>query len=264
MAFWQRRELPWPLRATPGALPGDDASEIAGIKLPPGRPRIPDDDFAVEKGTPALWTSDAIIRGGPSVWLRLAAAFGSTGLWPLLLESASHDPERPWLSGEFEGAASGENTRDPATILSEWWPEEDGPTFPGLARPTPGELDRSAPARVLRHLRKTRLGLVPASRPADVTSSIGFMGTLNYDLEMSDVARVLESWEDRFGAIVVGLGFDTMTFVVCRPPRSLAEALPIAAEHYAMCSDLVDQGAGTLEAYARIIVKSEMWMFWWD
>ena len=77
-----------------------------------------------------------------------------------------------------------------------------GRSFPGLADATVGALDLQVPASVVGRLRKTRLGLVPASRPAEAVSAIGWMGGVNYDLDMPAVSRVLESWEDRYGAVV--------------------------------------------------------------
>ncbi|MEV7940089.1 DUF4253 domain-containing protein [Kitasatospora sp. NPDC088264] len=60
------------------------------------------------------------------------------------------------------------------------------------------------------------------------------------------------------------VGFDTLELSVAVPPVTLAEALPLAAEHTAFCPDLVFQGAGTLAAYAERLVASHQWSFWWD
>jgi hypothetical protein len=56
------------------------------------------------------------------------------------------------------------------------------------------------------------------------------------------MAAVFRSWEERFGAVLVGLSFDVLTFAVGRPARNLAEATGIAAEHTAICPDNVWQG----------------------
>jgi hypothetical protein len=81
---------------------------------------------------------------------------------------------------------------------------------------------------------------------------------------MGALAAVLRSWEARFGAYVVGIGFDTLTLGVQRPPTSMQHALAIAAEHFAICSDIVYQGAGSLEAYAEEILERPVWSLWWD
>ncbi|MFE1553384.1 DUF4253 domain-containing protein [Streptomyces sp. NPDC058734] len=49
------------------------------------------------------------------------------------------------------------------------------------------------------------------------------------------------------------------------PPCTLAEALPVAAEHFAFCPDSVWQGSGTVRDYAaEALVGAAHWSFWWD
>ena len=80
---------------------------------------------------------------------------------------------------------------------------------------------------------------------------------------MGLLAAVPRSWEERFGAVVVGIGFDTLTLAVQRPVReSSAEA--VAAEHLAMCPDNVFQGVGGIREYAQTLVGASSWEFWWD
>lgn len=55
-----------------------------------------------------------------------------------------------------------------------------------------------------------------------------------------------------------------MTLAVGRPARDLAAATAIAAEHYAFCPDRVDQGVGTIRAYASLLANESIWPFWWD
>ena len=70
--------------------------------------------------------------------------------------------------------------------------------------------------------------------------------------------------EQRFGAVLVGLGFDILTFAVARPARNLVEATAIAAEHFAVSPDNIYQGVGTIRDYARELVHTKAWQFWWD
>jgi hypothetical protein len=68
----------------------------------------------------------------------------------------------------------------------------------------------------------------------------------------------------RFDAYVVGMGTDTLVLAVGRPPRDLASATAIAAEHYAFCPDNIQQGVGTIREYAESLVDETLWPFWWD
>jgi hypothetical protein len=74
----------------------------------------------------------------------------------------------------------------------------------------------------------------------------------------------LRSWRDRFGAELVGLGFDTMNLRVARRPQTRAEALELAREQDLYSQDLVDQVAGTLSHLAADLMTHEWWFFWWD
>jgi hypothetical protein len=47
-------------------------------------------------------------------------------------------------------------------------------------------------------------------------------------------AAVLRSWEDRFGARLLQVGFDEIWLLAERPPRTLQTAEHVAAEHYAL------------------------------
>lgn len=74
----------------------------------------------------------------------------------------------------------------------------------------------------------------------------------------------LRSWRDRYGAELVGLGFDTMNIRVENRPETRDEALALAREQYAYCSDLVDQGYGTVSRLAASLKSDSWWWFWWD
>jgi hypothetical protein len=111
----------------------------------------------------------------------------------------------------------------------------------------------------------TRFGLFAAPRGADAITSAGWLGPVNHTGDTGLLSAVLRSWEDRFGARLIGAGFATLQVSVAAPPSSLEEALPVAAEHFAFCPDNVWQGSeGTLAGYAERLVGEETWHFWWD
>jgi hypothetical protein len=75
---------------------------------------------------------------------------------------------------------------------------------------------------------------------------------------------MLRSWHDRYGAELVSMGADTVELRVTRRPASRDEALALAREHYAYCSDTVDQGTQDLATLAAMLMASDWWFFWWD
>ncbi|MDT0346032.1 DUF4253 domain-containing protein [Streptomyces litchfieldiae] len=244
-------------------------------------------------GVQALWLSDGAASG--ELWARLRAEHANSGLWPLLLDSWEPATEAfgPWATGElFRERMTSPDAHRPAELLAQWWSEftaydeEDdhlsldqrmditapfGQDWPGLVpgRESPADPDdmAAAYAQVLTARQPhARLGLVAAAHGADALAAVGWSGPVNYDNDTGKYAAVVRDWERRFGARVVALGADTLHLSVAAPPTSAAEALPIAAEHFAFCPDNIWQGPHpqTLAAYADRIIDANSWEFWWD
>ncbi len=240
-----------------------------------------------------LWLSD-----GPAtaeLWTRMHAEHTRSGLWPLLLDSPDpNDGEfRPWGSGEvFPEQMSSPTSHAPAGLLAQWWKtytavdEGDdmldadrrlaitapfGQTWPGLApgwgtTTNPDQLAAEYAQAFLADRPQTRLRLVAAATGAEALAATGWAGPCNYDNDTAKFSAVVRDWEHRFGARVVGIGFDTLHLSVAAPPMNTKGALLVAAEHFAFCPDNVWQGSPpyTLAAYAERIVGMNSWDFWWD
>jgi hypothetical protein len=211
-------------------------------------------------------------------------------LVPVLLASLDSASDRPWDSHEFAPTDPRRiDSFDASSELSHAWNGlfEDGDEepegiepfereFPGLApaqtsappsgfrrlfaKPRDPSDDRGALARI----RNRRVALVAAGRPADVITAIGWSGAVNVHDDPASMSAVLRSWEDRFIARVVEIGFDTLALTVGIPPSDELGALAIAAEHFALCPDNVWQGVGTIRRYATSLVQNHRWDFWWD
>ncbi|MEU8773972.1 DUF4253 domain-containing protein [Streptomyces sp. NPDC048606] len=233
---------------------------------------------------PLLWLSDGPVEdpaGGRSV---------PPGLTPVLLHDRPN-LEEWWRTGALDpGRASDPDDHDAEAVLGEYWdavvpdPEEGaegeeliapfGRARPPLAphgAPDPEgnpEAGARATARALLAegwFGRPRLALVPAARPADVPAVLGWSGPVNHEGDTARISAVLRSWEDRFGARLLALGFDRLDLYVAAPPRTPADVLAVAAEHFAFCPDNVWQGSGTVAAYAEEgVAGSSHWSFWWD
>nr|WP_237526995.1 MULTISPECIES: DUF4253 domain-containing protein [unclassified Streptomyces] len=260
-----------------------------GISLPPGRKITPGEgDGALQP----LWLSNSPVSA--DLFAQLRTEHAASGLWPLLLDSV--DPNdvdfRPWGCGELSPERmSSPGAHDAEELLARWWKdytatdEEDdvltaeerlavtapfGQSWPGIA---PGRAVGTDPdamaeqyARVfLADRPHARLGLVSAFRGADALTAVGWEGPVNYDNDTATFSAVVRSWEDRFGARVVGVGYSTLHLSVAAPPSAPEEALAIAAEHFAFCPDNIWQGAHhDLIAYAEYLIDLNCWEFWWD
>jgi hypothetical protein len=121
-------------------------------------------------------------------------------------------------------------------------------------------------AAVPRSFTASRLALVPAARPADVLPVLGWCpgnwsGACPVPTPVG-FAAVLRSWEERFGARLLALTHDQAYLLVERPPRDLAAALPVAAEHFTFCDE--PAGRQPVQKTAEEIVNAPLWYFWWD
>ncbi len=253
-----RASVTLPLRA---AAPGT----LDPAVLPAGRPVL------AEYGETAIaWLVTEGDLG--ALWTRLVEEFPRSGLWPLVVDAPEGDPTQPWLNRELDGPkpvrvgaeevlAKGfaddneDDNEDHDEDLDEPWRR----TFGGLA---PASEPGDATIVLVGPDAIAALLLVPVARPADVTAQVGWWGPVNYDLDGADVAAVLRSWEERFGAVPVGIGLDTLTVHAAWPPAA-ADAEAFAREWYAFCPDAIDQGVESLEALAEL-TQSPSWWFWWD
>ncbi|MFG2973637.1 DUF4253 domain-containing protein [Streptomyces sp. NPDC048331] len=245
---------------------------------------------------PLLWVSDDVVGVGALAAYR-SSALAAAGLQAVLLQER-RGLERWWQDRELvpdRMSDPGDHHVEP--VLREFWsrvvpdPEEGegeegagliapfGRDWPGLAEPGPGSgpgpeggPDPEVVACALGDeliesgfLPSPRLALIPAGRGADVPTAMGWGGPTNHENDTALISAVLRSWEDRFGARVVALGFDELHVSVAAPPRTVAHALPVAAEHFAFSPDNIWQGSGSIRAYAdEAVTGSDHWGFWWD
>jgi hypothetical protein len=268
-----------------GQLPPAGPLELGSVRLPAGRPVIVQDPVGALP-LPTLWVTDAEVPEAGTAWAALAAQFPSTGLWPLLLQGLYDGSGRPWANGELSPVTEAEiGALDPHAVLEDGWRgwlvpirypwapgtgplAPFGPDFPGLAeaQPEAGVELFAEPTGC------ARLGLVSCRRPSDAIGLAGWHGAINYRTS-AEISAVLRSWEERFGAFPVGLGFATLTLVVTRPPIAQDQALRVAAEVAALCPDALWQPESlppyverecSLESISRDLVRDSLWRLWWD
>jgi hypothetical protein len=75
---------------------------------------------------------------------------------------------------------------------------------------------------------------------------------------------VLRSWEDRFGARLLQVGFAEIRLLAERPPRTLRAAEHVAAEHCAFCDECAGKALRDIPGVAAHLLATPIWTFWWD
>ncbi|MGA6174753.1 DUF4253 domain-containing protein [Streptomyces sp. NPDC012600] len=267
----------------------------SGLDLPPGS--LVNETLDGPWHEPLLWYADG--PAAPRDWTALRTAGRRLGLLPVLVHGGSRDewpedwdlcPDTTTYAGDHDAeevlagywAAYADDEVDSGDAEDAENGDADGDngvhgTWPGLA-PAPareGAADPDTAAAELAdfitadqdgRLSGARLALVPARRSADIPAAMGWSGPMNHENDVARLCAVLRSWEDRYDARVVVLGFDTMIVSVGRPPTTPEEAHALAAEHYAFCPDNIDQSPPyDLGVYAeKRVLDQEVWSFWWD
>ncbi|MEO1207265.1 MAG: DUF4253 domain-containing protein [Pseudomonadota bacterium] len=107
------------------------------------------------------------------------------------------------------------------------------------------------------------IGLLPTSKRWAIAAYLGFGNWNSCPPPEVHVAHARE-WFESYGAKPVLNSADTIEFFVERPIEDRNTALEMALVHHEYCSDIVDQGVGTIDALAAHIYGAQYWYFWWD
>jgi hypothetical protein len=280
-----------------GQLPDEGPARLGPVALPAGRL------ITGYGGNHMAWATMAPVPDSGSIWAMLADLHPQTGVVPIQLDGLGGDTLhlddlptgalRPWDSAEFtepEDPREADGLDVGALLRNEWrcWvppPAQDSPEymemrapftldFPGLAAPEQTPLTQVERQRaldsVLPEVRRAhgstaaaRIGLVAAERSADVLAVIGWGGLENHGDSVLPLTAVLRSWEDRFGARLIDVGYADLRLLVERPPRTLEAAQRIAAEHVVLADECI-QGFRDVPNVAAHLVNAPIWTFWWD
>jgi hypothetical protein len=274
---------------TAADVPEDGELRVGSLLLPAGR-RI---SAGQGSGEPVAWATIEPVPDAGRVWAALSEAHAQSGLVPFLLSGIAGGTERPWDTQEFRDPddVTKLDHLDPAALLRERWQqqtteyddydeedegyedeefarsiaEEVAPfsrrQFPGLAQREDRQLDAGQLDRALSGLGPARVALVPAGRPADALPMLGWNEALVTALPE---AAVLRSWEDRFGARLLRVGFAEISVLAQRPPRTLESARHLAAEQWAFCNECAGRGLHDVPSITASLMNSPIWTFWWD
>lgn len=234
---------------------------------PPDTVRVPF-DFAIAAGSEAgaaLETLAAlrpgatpVILGGPreaGLAMELFQAKDPDPPGEALARATSLDVEH-WLATRYDGLNLGSDLEDEPPRGD--WPEDVEPTL-DIGATT--RYDAATQSMVWQD--QVIIVLVPTDDASAVPAFLQY-GNWNDCPPPELHVAIARRWHEAYGARIVVCGADTIEMRVARPITTRDEAMAVALLQYRYCSDIVDQGVGTIEALAASLMGSTVWYFWWD
>lgn len=105
---------------------------------------------------------------------------------------------------------------------------------------------------------------IPVQNPWEIIAYLP-MGGWNDCPAPEEMIAVCKYWYEKYQAVPASFTHDVMEFYA---PAGLngVDSMEAAKEHYAFCTDRVDQGTRTykLSELAAGLEASDVWYFWWD
>lgn len=280
-------------------LPANGGVRVGSLQLPEGY-RTHVLGFRDGSTPPVAWVTIRPVPDAGAVWAELSQMSSQTGLVPFMARPHHSQPHRPWDDGmrrppgyfQYPADLAAADRIDVAAALRANWdqraefppedPEESGwrqrehaqmiapflAGFPGLAPACAQPLDPGQVREALSCLPPSRIGLAVADRPADVLAAMGWLPGNWFD-GIDQVTAALRSWEDRFGAHLLAVGFDEFKLLAERPPRGRSAAQHLAAELFALTADEFtcawdEEALIDVNDIADSLIRSPIWGFWWD
>jgi len=273
----------------PDALPEEGDVTLGLVSLPPGR-RVRAgawEELGTDAGEDVMWITDEPQSDAGALWWFLQ---DQTELVVLVLDSlgaeASVGRRRPWDTElvRYEGEVPGADAVE-GIFRFLWQDTEDADhpsvspapftAFPGLAPSQNRTLSESVLAETALNQPPGWIGLAPAASAADSPMRAGWYSCSDAFAfpwgqweAAGAMTALLRSWEQRFGARVMRLGWASMLLLVEKPPTSEDEALAVAAELWNVSSEFHIAGGGpmvrSVQQIAAGILKAPTWRFWWD
>lgn len=106
------------------------------------------------------------------------------------------------------------------------------------------------------------LAEIPVKNPWEVFAYLPFGGWNECPANEEHMA-VAKYWFEKYGAVPALMTHDVLEYSL-PAPVSREKAIEVAWEQFTYCSDIVEQGVGTVGRLADGLAKSSYWYFWWD
>lgn len=84
---------------------------------------------------------------------------------------------------------------------------------------------------------------------------------INWDITNDSLITIIKTFDKKYSLELIGASGDWCEFIIHNEPKNWTQ---LAKEVYKVCPDVVDQGAGTIQALADEMKRTKRLYFWWD
>lgn len=105
-----------------------------------------------------------------------------------------------------------------------------------------------------------RVGILQTADKYEVLKQVGTDG-INYDITNDSLITIVKNLDKKYSLELIGASGDWCEFFIHNEPENWVD---FGNEIYKICPDIVDQGAGSVEAMVEEIRKTGRLYFWWD
>jgi hypothetical protein len=226
------------------------------------------------KGAPPMWRFNVPGDRAIDIWERLSKDVEATGYWPVLL-GANDDVARLLEIANADETPVEEiieaSRSESVDQLMDWWRHEATPVEGeevDIVGEWPERAESNSRFTVPYDIRTgkpriTSVAVIPTKESWQVPAYLRW-GEWNACPAARQHLAVHRRWTERYGSDIVAITSDIIECRVRRPPSSREDAMTLAQEQFAYCSDIVYQGAGTIAGLAGTLVNAPVWYFWWD
>jgi hypothetical protein len=105
-----------------------------------------------------------------------------------------------------------------------------------------------------------RVGILQTIDKYEVLKQVGTDG-INYNITNDSLITIIKDLDKKYSLELIGASGDWCEFFIHNDPPSWTD---FGNEIYKICPDIVDQGAGSIEAMVEEVKKTKRLYFWWD
>jgi Domain of unknown function (DUF4253) len=104
------------------------------------------------------------------------------------------------------------------------------------------------------------IGILKTTDKYTVLKQIATDG-INWDITNDSLISIIKTFDKKYSLELIGASGDWCEFIIHNEPKNWIQ---LAKEVYKVCPDVVDQGAGTVQALADEMKKTKRLYCWWD